>query len=222
MPQRNGYKSHRGRSGVARKVQFGGPSGTNGIQPSVLVDIDQKQLNDYLVANQAKIDNQLINLPGHGTDIAILALNQSAKFTIYLSDFYYRDGSSNIIPYATTLPNPYYKENIADLAAYFRTTPTNIITSLNRELGTVAGNPSFTAAGKMRNWSINSVKVKTSYFGGVKKGGGAPSGTGFMIASSSSQAFQPAAPALRPNYLFRFRQNFAPNASQPGAGGPSI
>jgi len=143
MPQRNGYKSHRGRSGVARKVQFGGPSGTNGIQPSVLVDIDQKQLNDYLVANQSKIDNQLINLPFHGTDLAILALSQSAKFTIYLSDFYYRDGSTNIIPYSTALPNPNYKENIADLAAYFRTTPTNIITSLNREIGTVAGNPSF-------------------------------------------------------------------------------
>jgi hypothetical protein len=37
MPQRNGYKSHRGRSGVARKVQFGGPSGTDGIMPGVNV-----------------------------------------------------------------------------------------------------------------------------------------------------------------------------------------
>ena len=31
MPQRNGYKSHRGRSGTARKAQFGGASPTNGI-----------------------------------------------------------------------------------------------------------------------------------------------------------------------------------------------
>ena len=31
------YKSHRGRSGTARRVQFGGASGTNGIMPSVYV-----------------------------------------------------------------------------------------------------------------------------------------------------------------------------------------
>lgn len=36
MPQRNGYKSHRGRSGVARKVMFGGPS-TNGMMPTNIV-----------------------------------------------------------------------------------------------------------------------------------------------------------------------------------------
>ena len=34
---RNGYKSHRGRAAFARRVQFGGPSGTNGIMPGVNV-----------------------------------------------------------------------------------------------------------------------------------------------------------------------------------------
>jgi len=37
MPQRNGPRSSRGRSAVARKVKFGGPSPTNGMMPSVLV-----------------------------------------------------------------------------------------------------------------------------------------------------------------------------------------
>lgn len=37
MPQRNGPRSTRGRSAVARRVKFGGPSPTNGIMPSVLV-----------------------------------------------------------------------------------------------------------------------------------------------------------------------------------------
>ena len=90
MPQRNGYKSHNGRSGTARKAQFGGASPTNGIMPSVLVTTTTGQT------------------------------------------------------------------------------------------------------------------VRTSYFGGPKKGGAAPSATGFMIAKSSSQAFQPAAPAQRPNFLFNF------------------
>ena len=106
MPQRNGYKSHRGRSAVARRTEFGGASGTNGIMPAVYV-----------------------------------------------------------------------------------TTTTGEI-------------------------------VRTSYFGGPKKGGAAPSATGFMIASSSSQAFQPSAPAQRPNFLFNFRQNRA--LGYPGSGGPLL
>ena len=106
MPQRNGYKSHRGRSAVARRTEFGGVSGTNGIMPSVLV---------------------------------------------------------------------------------------------------------VTTTGQT---------VRTSYFGGPKKGGAAPSGTGFMIAKSSSQAFQPAARAQRPNFLFKFRQNYS--LGYPGAGGPLL
>ena len=36
MP-RNGYRSHRGRSAIARRTEFGGASGTNGIMPSVVV-----------------------------------------------------------------------------------------------------------------------------------------------------------------------------------------
>jgi hypothetical protein len=62
--------------------------------------------------------------------------------------------------------------------------------------------------------------VKTNYFGGPKKGGAAPSATGFMIAKSTSQAFQPAAPALRPNYLFRFRQFYT--LGNPRSGGPML
>jgi hypothetical protein len=106
MPQRNGYRSQRGRSSVARRAQFGGPSGTNGIMPAVFV---------------------------------------------------------------------------------------------------------MTTTGQT---------VRTSYFGGPKKGGAAPSATGFMIASSSSQAFQPVAPAQRPNFLFNFRQNFAKGYA--GSGGPLL
>ena len=106
MPQRNGYRSQRGRSAVARKVQFGGPSGTNGIMPSVMV---------------------------------------------------------------------------------------------------------MTTDGTM---------VRTSYFGGPKKGGAAPSATGFMIASGSRAATTVAAPAQRPNFLFNFRQNSA--LGYPGSGGPLL
>ena len=106
MPQRNGYKSHNGRSGTARKVQFGGASGTNGIMPGVNV-----------------------------------------------------------------------------------TTTTGEV-------------------------------VRTRYFGGPKKGGAAPSATGFMIAKSSTQAFQPAAPAQRPNFLFNFRQNYT--IGNPRSGGPLL
>ena len=63
-------------------------------------------------------------------------------------------------------------------------------------------------------------RVRTSYFGGPKKGGAAPSATGFMRANSTSQAFQPSAPAQRPNYLFNFRQNFSKGYA--GAGGPLL
>jgi hypothetical protein len=62
--------------------------------------------------------------------------------------------------------------------------------------------------------------VRTRYFGGPKKGGAAPSATGFMIAKSSTQAFQPAAPALKPNFLFNFRQNYT--IGNPRSGGPLL
>jgi hypothetical protein len=46
--------------------------------------------------------------------------------------------------------------------------------------------------------------VRTSYFGGPKKGGSQPSATGFMIASGSRAATTVASPAQRPNFLFKF------------------
>ena len=105
MPQRNGYRSQRGRSAVARKVRFGGPSGTDGIMPGILVK---------------------------------------------------------------------------------------------------------TTTGET---------IRTSYFGGPIKGGAAPCGTGFMRASSTSQAYNASASALRPNYLFKYRQSWSlPN----GIGGPLL
>jgi hypothetical protein len=100
MPQRNGYKSHRGRSAVARRTEFGGASGTNGIMPAVYV---------------------------------------------------------------------------------------------------------MTTTGE---------RVRTSYFGGPKKGGAAPSATGFMIASGARNTI--ATRAQRPNFLFKFRQSFS--RGYPGAG----
>ena len=106
MPQRNGYKSHRGRSAVARRTEFGGASGTNGIMPAVYVMTTDGQ------------------------------------------------------------------------------------------------------------------RVRTSYFGGPKKGGAAPSATGFMRANSSSQSFQPSAPTVRPNFLFNFKQGWARGYA--GAGGPML
>jgi hypothetical protein len=105
MPQRNGYKSHRGRAAVARKTEFGGASGTNGIMPSVMV------------------------------------MTQNGP-------------------------------------------------------------------------------VRTSYFGGPKKGGAAPSATGFMTPSGSRGATTVSSPALRQNYLFNFRQNFSKGYA--GAGGPIL
>ena len=106
MPQRNGYRSSRGRSAVARRVAFGGPSSTNGIMPAVYVMTTDGQ------------------------------------------------------------------------------------------------------------------RVRTSYFGGPKKGGAAPSATGFMRANSSSQAFNASTPAIRPNFLFNFTQGWARGYA--GAGGPML
>ena len=105
MPQKNGYKSHRGRSAVARKTEFGGASGTDGIMSSKMVQ---------------------------------------------------------------------------------------------------------DTTGKWHR----------GYFGGPKKGGAAPSATGFMIAPGSVAATTIAARAQRPNYVFKFRQNYA--LGYPGSGGPSL
>ena len=62
--------------------------------------------------------------------------------------------------------------------------------------------------------------LRTSYFGGPKKGGAAPSATGFMVAPGSKAATIVAAPAQRPNFLFNFRQHYA--LGYPGSGGPLL
>lgn len=68
--------------------------------------------------------------------------------------------------------------------------------------------------------TANGKTIRTSYFGGPKKGGAAPSATGYMRAQTQSS--QVSASAVRPNFLFNFRQNYSPNAGQPGAGGPLL
>jgi len=104
MPQRNGYKGNGGRSAVARKVRFGGPSGTNGIMPSVIV------------------------------------MTQNGP-------------------------------------------------------------------------------IRTSYFGGPKKGGAAPSATGFMTVTNPGANYI-ASPALNPRYVSNYRQMYS--LGYPGAGGPNL
>lgn len=106
MPQRNGYRSSRGRSAIARRSTFGGPSGTNGIMPSVMVRT--------------------------------------------------QDGT----------------------------------------------------------W------VRTNYFGGMKKGGAAPSATGFMTPSNRGNLLP--APALNANYLFKMNQYQSRGGGYPGMGGPMM
>ena len=106
MPQRNGYRSSRGRSAIARRSTFGGPSGTNGIMPSVLVKTTTGQV------------------------------------------------------------------------------------------------------------------VRTNYFGGMKKGGAAPCGTGFMTPSNKGN--RPPAPALSPNYLFNMYSYQNRAGGYPGVGGPLL
>ena len=56
--------------------------------------------------------------------------------------------------------------------------------------------------------------VHKGYFGGMKKGGSAPSATGFMIPSGRRNLI--AAPALKSNFLFRFKTN--PGGSPYGFG----
>lgn len=65
--------------------------------------------------------------------------------------------------------------------------------------------------------------VRKGFFGGNKKGGAAPSATGFMSPSGSSAATQIATPAQKPNYLFIFRSTnrgpgltYLPTADNPG------
>jgi hypothetical protein len=54
--------------------------------------------------------------------------------------------------------------------------------------------------------------IRTSYFGGMKKGGAPPSATGFMVSfgqrmhASAGLAF----PASNPNLLYTFRTSYGP------------
>ena len=54
--------------------------------------------------------------------------------------------------------------------------------------------------------------VSTTYFGGSKKGGSAPSATGFnrSFLTRSRVSHGLAAPASQPNYLFTFKTNPGP------------
>lgn len=209
MPQRNGYKSHRGRSGVARKVQFGGPSGTDGIMPNVVVPFDSKQVNAF----RQQASSTITLYHGTGPIIPDLSgdvvnnLTADAGFALYLSPTlpaYITDSGSSI-------PNPRYAHNIATYARYFKTTPNNVVNVISLGSGTA---PNVTVQP-----SVTSTGIQTSYFGGPKKGGAAPSATGFMIPSNPGANYIPA-PAQRPNYLFRFTQKYS--KGYPGAGGPLL
>ena len=63
--------------------------------------------------------------------------------------------------------------------------------------------------------------ISTSYFGGSKKGGSAPSATGFnrSFATRSLVSTGLAAPASKPNYLFLFKTNPGP---RPYGNGPHL
>ena len=54
--------------------------------------------------------------------------------------------------------------------------------------------------------------ISTSFFGGPKKGGSAPSATGFSRSFSTRSTVSPglAYPASNPNYLFTFKTNPGP------------
>ena len=60
--------------------------------------------------------------------------------------------------------------------------------------------------------TLDGKMVKAGYFGGNKKGGSAPSATGFSRSFATRSHISPglAAPASNPNYLFIFRTNPGP------------
>ena len=72
--------------------------------------------------------------------------------------------------------------------------------------GTGAGN-SFMPQGPLMTWQGQLIGPKR-YFGGPKKGGAAPSATGFMIPSGRRARM--ASSAHRPNFLFRFKTGAGP------------
>lgn len=225
MPQRNGMRSQRGRSAVARKALFGGASPTNGIMPNVLVKLDDGQLSSYINSNIDEINSQADNLVVP-TGNPALDLTQTQKIAIYFSDFYYLTGVGVVGNLSNLQTNPYYNSNISKLSQFFY--GNKIVPNVYNLPRTVNFLPVFlpitnasTANVKMGGWKLNYIERQTRYFGGPKKGGSAPRATGFMIAPSSSQAFQAGASAQRPNYLFKFRQNYSISNSG-RSGGPSL
>lgn len=223
MPQRNGMRSQRGRSAVARKAIFGGASPTNGMMPNVLVKLDDGQLSSYINSNIDEINNQAHALLG--IDPGFNSLTQQQKIAIYFSDFYYKSGAGTPPTPSNIQSNPYYNSNISKLSQFFygnKIVPN--VYNLPRT-PTFAPFPPIQNSDncniKMAFFKLNYIERQTRYFGGPKKGGSAPRATGFMIAPSSSQAFQAGASAQRPNYLFKFRQNYSISNSG-RSGGPSL
>ena len=72
--------------------------------------------------------------------------------------------------------------------------------------GTGVGND-FMPQGPIKTWHCKTIGPK-HYFGGMKKGGSAPSATGFMRASG--QRGRMSSSASRPNYLFIFKTGPGP------------
>ena len=54
--------------------------------------------------------------------------------------------------------------------------------------------------------------IRTSYFGGMKKGGAPPSATGFMVPFGQRMHVSTglASPSSNPNLLYTFRTNYGP------------
>ena len=73
--------------------------------------------------------------------------------------------------------------------------------------GTGAGN-SFMPQGPLMTWQGQLIGPKR-YFGGPKKGGAAPSATGFMRPSGRRSRI--ASSAYLPNFLFRFKTSPGPS-----------
>ena len=224
MPQRNGMRSQRGRSAVARKALFGGASPTNGMMPNVLVKLDDGQLSSYINSNIDEINNQAFALLG--VDTGFGSLTQQQKIAIYFSDFYYKSGVGSPPDDLSNIQfNPYYNSNISKLSQFFY--GNKIVPNVYNLPRTTTFAPFApiqnldNCADKMVFFKLNYIERQTRYFGGPKKGGSAPRATGFMIAPSSSQAFQAGASAQRPNYLFKFRQNYSISNSG-RSGGPSL
>lgn len=120
MPQRNGMRSQRGRSAVARKALFGGASPTNGMMPNVLVKLDDGQLSSYINSNIDEINSQADALVDPTGIPAPLLLTQTQKIAIYFSNVYYKSGVGGFPSFDSNIQdNPYYNSNISKLSQFF-------------------------------------------------------------------------------------------------------